>query len=45
MEVGNTVLDGDPALPHGKGHSSSPLFGPRLLWPSGRPSQQLLSSC
>jgi len=23
----------------------SPLFGPCLLWPNGRPSQQLLSSC
>jgi len=22
-----------------------PLFGPRLLWPNGRPSQQPLSSC
>jgi len=31
--------------PHGKGHSSPPLFGPCLLWPNGRPSQQLLSSC
>jgi len=28
-----------------KGHSSPPLFGPCLLWPNGRPSQQLLSSC
>jgi len=27
------VLDGDPP-PHGKGHSSPPLFGP-LLWPAG----------
>jgi len=27
-------------------HSSPfPLFGPRLLCPNGRPSQQLLSSC
>jgi len=36
-----------PSYPlHGKGHSSSPLFGPCLLWPNGRPSQQLLlSSC
>ena len=25
--------------------SHSPLFGPYLLWPNGRPSQQLLSSC
>jgi len=42
---GDIVLDGNPA-PLGKGHSSpSPLFAPRLLWPNGRPSQQLLSSC
>jgi len=26
---GDVVL----ALPHGKGHSSPPLFGPCLLWP------------
>jgi len=38
---GHIVLDGDPAA-----HSSpSPLFGPCLLWPNGRPSQELLSSC
>jgi len=24
---------------------TSPLFGPCILWPNGRPSQQLLSSC
>jgi len=29
----------------GKGHSSPPLFGPCLLWPYSRPSQQLLSYC
>jgi len=28
-----------------KGHSNPPLFGPCLLWPNGRPSQLLLSSC
>ena len=40
------VLDGDRAPPpHGKGHSSPPLFSVFLLWPNGRPSQQLLSSC
>jgi len=27
------------------GPSPSLLFGPCLLWPNGRPSQQLLSSC
>ena len=30
---------------HEKGHSSPPLFSPCLLWPNGRPRQQLLSSC
>jgi len=40
---GHIVLDGDPApSPHS---SLSPLFGPCLLWPNSRPSQQLLSSC
>ena len=28
-----------------KGTQEPPLFGPCLLWPNGRPSQQLLSSC
>jgi len=42
---GHIVLDWDPVPPYGKGHSSPPLFGPYLLWPNGRPSQQLLSSC
>ena len=32
-------------LPEKKGHSSPPVFGPCLLWPNGRPSQQLLNSC
>jgi len=40
---GHTALYGNQ-LPNGKGHSS-PTFGPCLLWPSGRPSQLLLSSC
>jgi len=39
------VLDGDPALSNGKGHSSPPLFGPCLLWSNGHPYQVLLSSC
>ena len=46
---GRIVLDGDPAPPHGKtGRGTAarpPLFGPCLLWPNGRPLQQLLSSC
>ena len=39
---GHTVLDGEPALPR-KGKQQPPLFGLRLLWPNGRPSQQRLS--
>jgi len=39
------VLDGDPAPPPRKGTQQPPLFGPCLLWPNGRPPQQLLSSC
>ena len=31
---GDIVLDGDPAPPLRKGHSSPPLFGPCLLWPN-----------
>jgi len=42
---GDIVLDGDPAPPPTKGHSSSPLFGPCILWSNGRPSQLLLSTC
>ena len=44
---GHIVLDGDPVgtLPPFPYSSPSPLFGPCLLWPNGRPSQQLLSSC
>jgi len=43
---GDIVLDGDPAPP-GKGGAQQPppVFGPCLLWPNGRPSQQLLSCC
>jgi len=41
---GHIVLDGDPA---GTQSPTAALtsFGPCLLWPNGRPSQQLLSSC
>ena len=35
----------EPSSPYRKGHSSSPLLGPFLLWRNGRPSQQLLSYC
>jgi len=40
---GHIVLHGDPAQPP-KGHSP-PIFGRCLLWPNGRPSQLLLSTC
>ena len=43
MEVGldrGTLLG--PALPK---RGTSPLFGRYLLWPNGRPSQLLLSTC
>jgi len=36
------VLDGDPPK---RGVEALPLFGPCLLWPNGRLSQQLMSSC
>jgi len=34
-----------PSSPPPKGHSSSPLLGPCLLWPNGYPSQLQLSTC
>jgi len=43
LSPGHIVLDGEPALPP-KGHSP-PVFDPYLLWPNGRPSQLLLSTC
>jgi len=49
MEVGlgpgDTALDGDPAPPRKGAQQPPPLFGPCLLWPNDRPSQQLLSFC
>jgi len=42
---GDIVLCGDPALLPQKGAQQLPLFGPCPLWPNGRPSQQLPSSC
>ena len=44
LRPGHIVSDG-AQLPPGKGHSGPPLFGRCLLWPNGRPSQLLLSSC
>ena len=43
LSPGYSVLDGDPApLPKG---AQPPIFGPCLLWPNGRLSQLLLSTC
>jgi len=43
---GDIVLDRNPApLPTERGVAAPPLFGICLLWPNGRPAQQLLSSC
>jgi len=39
---GHIVLHGYPAPPEGAQH---PIFGPCVLWPNGRPSQLLLSTC
>jgi len=40
---GHIVLGGDPAPP--PKWAQPPIFGPCLLWPNGRPSQLLLSTC
>jgi len=42
LHPGDIVLDGDPAFLKG---AQPPIFGPCLLWPDGRPSQLLLSTC
>jgi len=39
---GHIVLDGEPAPLPWKGAQQSPVFGPCLLLPNGRPSQLLL---
>ena len=44
LRPGHIVLD-DPPPPTRKGHSSPPPFCLCLLWPKGRPSQLLMSSC
>ena len=41
---GDIMLDGDPAPPMKEAQQPA-LFGPCLLWPNGRPSQLLLSTC
>jgi len=42
LSPGHIVLHGYPAPPKG---ARPPIFGPCLLWPNGRPSQLLLSTC
>jgi len=42
---GDDVLDGVAASLKGVHWHSPPVFSPCLLWPNGRPSQLLLSSC
>ena len=44
-DTGDVVSDGYPALSTVKAAQQLPLFGPCLLWPNGRPSRHLLSSC
>ena len=43
LGLGHIVLDGDP--PSSPQRGTPPNFGPCLLWPNGRPSQLLLSTC
>jgi len=45
LSPSDIVLGGNPALPTVRGTAAPPVFDPCLLWPNGRPSQQLLSSC
>ena len=42
---GHIVLDGDPSPPKRGTAPSTPIFGPCLLWPNGRPSWLLLNTC
>ena len=41
---GHIMLDGDQPTPPPMGHTP-PIFVPCLLWPNGRSSELLLSSC
>jgi len=41
---GHILFYGDPAHPK-RGTAPHPIFGPCILWPNGRPSQLLLSTC
>jgi len=40
LSPGDIVSHGDSAPPR-KGAQRPPLFGPCLLWPNGRPSQEV----
>jgi len=44
LSPGDIVLDGVQLTPPKKGHGP-PVFGPCILWPNGRTSPLLLSSC
>jgi len=44
LDPSDIVLDRDPA-PLSKKRAERPIFGSCLLWPNGRPSQLLLSTC
>jgi len=44
LSLGHVELDWEPSPPK-RGSEAPPIFGPRLLWPNGRPSQLLLSTC
>ena len=44
LSPGHVVLDGDQAPPPRKG-AQPPIFSICPLWPNGRPSQLLLSTC
>jgi len=46
LDPGHLVLDGDPVGAQRHPQQPLPTFRPMsILWPNGRPSQQLLSSC
>jgi len=45
FSLGHIVLDGDHPPAQKEAQQPPSLFGLCLLWPNGRPSQQVLSSC
>jgi len=44
LGTGHIVLDGN-LVPLSKKGTLPPIFGRCLLWPNGRPSQLMLSTC